>query len=146
MKKQTGFTLVELIIVIVILGILAAYAVPKFMNADKQARISVVKGMYGSVRTASELVHALAIAKQVPVGDAVEIDNETMVKVGVGHYAVLADIQKAIADTNDFDITTSDNSTMFKLKGATDPESCSVTYRYDDSVVPPKITYLDTGC
>ena len=59
---QAGFTMVELVIVIVILGILAAVAAPKFMNIQGNAKISVAKSNLGAVRTGVSLAHAKILA------------------------------------------------------------------------------------
>ena len=54
-KKDQGFTLVELMIVIVIIGILAAIAIPRFIGAQDRARISAAKAQLNSVRQALAL-------------------------------------------------------------------------------------------
>lgn len=61
MKRQSGFTLIELVVVIVILGILAATAAPKFMNLQSDARISALNGMKASVKSASAMIYSKAI-------------------------------------------------------------------------------------
>jgi len=55
MQKQNGFTLIELVMVIVILGILAATAVPKFVNLSNDAEQAVMQGMKGALRSARDL-------------------------------------------------------------------------------------------
>ena len=61
MKRSAGFTLIELIIVIVILGILAVTAAPQFVNMQGDARKSVLNGMSASIKTAANLVYSKAI-------------------------------------------------------------------------------------
>lgn len=58
MNKQKGFTLIELVIVIAVLGILAAIAIPKFVDLQTDALNASKKGMSGAVKSA----HAVAIA------------------------------------------------------------------------------------
>ncbi len=63
-KRKTGeqgFTLVELIIVIVVLGILAVYVTSRFGVLDAEARKSVLRTMAGSVRSASLTIHGIAV-------------------------------------------------------------------------------------
>jgi MSHA pilin protein MshA len=64
-NQQSGFTLIELIMVIVILGILAAFALPKFADLSGDARASSIAGALGSVRSASAIVHSAALAKNL---------------------------------------------------------------------------------
>lgn len=60
-KTQQGFTLVELIIVIVILGILAVTAAPRFLNFQSDAKASVIDGIVGSLNAGVRLVEGKAI-------------------------------------------------------------------------------------
>lgn len=62
MKNQKGFTLIELVVVMVILALLAAVAVPKFLDLQKQAEAASVKNVLGSVRSALSLRVAQALA------------------------------------------------------------------------------------
>jgi prepilin-type N-terminal cleavage/methylation domain-containing protein len=56
--NQAGFTLIELVIVIVILGILAAVAIPKYEDMREQARVATLKGELGSIRSAVAIQYA----------------------------------------------------------------------------------------
>ena len=66
MKKQAGFTLIELVMVIVILGILAAVALPKFVNLSGDAKQSAIAGYAGALSSASSInVAGCAVANGV---------------------------------------------------------------------------------
>lgn len=150
MKKQAGFTLIELLIVIIILGILATYAVPKYMNIDKQARASVVNGLAGSIKSAAEMVHAIAIASNATTPGTVSVGSST-VDVLAGGYpaATLTGIGKAISDlTGSFDtvapVITATSITYYP-NGAADKTNCYVKYDVTTATAPATTT-VTTSC
>lgn len=76
LHTSKGFTLIELVVVIVILGILAATAAPKFIDLTGDAKASVMKGVEASIESAVSMVHAKAIIAGRTTGTTtVEINN-----------------------------------------------------------------------
>lgn len=63
MKGKKGFTLIELVIVLILIGIIAAVAVPKFMDLQEEAKKNAVKGALASVRSAINIYYANASIK-----------------------------------------------------------------------------------
>ncbi len=82
MRKQEGFTLIELVIVIVILGILAATALPRFINVTNDAYKAAVAGTAGGFGSGVALAHALWMAKNQPA--SVTLDGGASVPMTAG--------------------------------------------------------------
>lgn len=95
MKK--GFTLIELMIVVVIIGILAAIAIPKFSNVKDQAEESACRSQMGSLATAEEMYYA----DFNTYGDAAELAGSNMLENATGMQCPTANAGYVIANSDD---------------------------------------------
>lgn len=78
-NKVSGFTLIELVVVIVLIGILAITAAPKFINLSRDAVIGNLEGMAGALRSGAKLVYAKAIIANLDSDkQEITIDNSTV--------------------------------------------------------------------
>jgi MSHA pilin protein MshB len=90
-RKETGFTIIELVVVILLLGILAATALPRFMDVTDEAHTAVVDAVEGSLSTSAALFRAQWFGKGQPIGSAVpEFGSELLLANSKGYPALAA--------------------------------------------------------
>lgn len=155
LNQQAGFTLIELIMVIVILGILSAFALPRFADLGGEARASSIQAVAGSIRSAANIVHAQELAEN-DGNNQVTLEGVTIATVN-GYPQALAAFTDGIfaaAGVTSGDYTavttnagaTADSVVILQATGAATPASCQVSYTAPASGSSPTITVVVTGC
>jgi MSHA pilin protein MshA len=148
-SKLRGFTLIELVVVITILGILAAFAVPKFIALDSQARIAAISGLGGSVKSAAALARSLSMA----TGSTATVTMEGATVSLLNNYpdasnTGIANALNVNAGTTDFTFAagaTAAGTATWTKTGGSAPAACSVTYTAAAAGSPPAVVVTTTG-
>ena len=137
-----GFTLIELVVVIALLGILAAFALPRFASLESEARSATVQGLAGSLRSASAMAHGLYLATNV---DPVVMEGQNIAITN--GYPSASDVANTLSDTTGFTAGAAAGGVITITKdGATTPAQCSVQYTEAGAGGVPSIAAVTTGC
>ena len=127
-RIQSGFTLIELVVVITILGILAAFAVPRFASLEGQARLTATQALAGSVRSGASLAHALWLAQGNPASTSVTMEGQA-ITLAFG-YPNAATVDDTLVEYAGFALTTPGGTAVFTkdTPSGTPIANCFVTY------------------
>ena len=148
-RRQSGFTLIELVVVITVLGILAALALPKFAALQTDARIAKMNGALGSIKAAAALAHSVQLTQQLAAGTSIAMEGSTIAMANGYPTSALASIGTAaglvdaagVAVAGFVPVATS--ATVFTVTPDAAHAACAITYTVPAAGVSP--TYSNAG-
>ncbi|WP_413701058.1 prepilin-type N-terminal cleavage/methylation domain-containing protein [Psychromonas sp. KJ10-10] len=126
MNKQSGFTLIELVIVIIILGVLSAVAVPKFVSLRNEAKLATIKDLKATLETASTFTYTRSMIEGL--GNLADETLSSGVKIRYGYpYATQTNLKELIdINEDDWEMTSSSSPRTVVFAFYSDAEDMSV--------------------
>jgi len=132
-KQQRGFTLIELVVVITILGILAAFAIPRSASFQADARMAKMSAALGSLKSAAALAHSLQVSQQLAPGASITMEGSTITMAN-GYPTAAQNAIGHAAGMNESDGTTIQGyitataGTTYTVTPDAGHPACAVTY------------------
>ena len=149
-RRGRGITIIEFVVVIIVIGILAAVSLPLYVNLARQARVSKLQAAYGAVYSGAALANNASHAKRLGPSDPVQME---VYLVTMSAHFPTADFQGIIIasglDPNEYQFAPAGaNTVLIVVPGGGAPASCSFTYTHPIVVGDPPLigNFLTGGC